>query len=45
MTSKKFYIRKTADEDLNNIFIYSVENFGIERAEKYIDDLVSAFQF
>lgn len=42
--NKIFYIHEKANEDLNNIFIYSAEAFGIERAEKYIDDLVSAFQ-
>ena len=42
--TKIFHIRKTADKDLENIFIYSVEEFGIKRAEKYIDDLVLAFQ-
>lgn len=44
MANKKFYIRETANRDLNNIFIYSVETFGMERAEEYIDDLVTAFQ-
>jgi toxin ParE1/3/4 len=42
--NKKFYVRKTADKDLENIFVYSVENFGMERAEKYISDIVTAFQ-
>jgi len=42
--NKIFHIRKTANKDLESIFIYSVENFGMERAERYIDDLVSAFQ-
>ncbi len=42
--NKIFYIRETAHKDLNNIFIYSVETFGMERAERYLDDLVSAFQ-
>ena len=37
--NKIFYIRKTADKDLGNIFAYSVDNFALERAEKYIDDL------
>ncbi len=45
MVNKKFHVRETADRDLNDIFIYSFETFGLERAEKYIDDLVSAFQF
>lgn len=42
--NKIFYIRETANKDLNNIFIYSVETFGMERAKRYLDDLVSAFQ-
>lgn len=42
--TKIFHIRKTADKDLENIFVYSVENFGMKRAEQYIDDLVMAFQ-
>ena len=41
--TKIFHVRKTADKDLENIFIYRVEEFGIKRAEKYIDDLVLAF--
>jgi toxin ParE1/3/4 len=41
--TKIFHIRKTADKDLENIFIYSVEKFGIKRAEKY-NYLVFAFQ-
>ncbi len=44
MANKKFYIRETANRDLNNIFIYSVETFGVERAEEYLDNLISAFQ-
>jgi toxin ParE1/3/4 len=44
LQNKKFYVRKTADKDLENIFVYSVENFGMERAEKYIGDIVAAFQ-
>jgi toxin ParE1/3/4 len=44
MANKKFYIRETANKDLNNIFIYSVETFGVDRAEEYIGDLVTAFQ-
>ncbi len=42
--NQKFHVRKTADKDLNKIFIYSVENFGIKRAEQYIDDIVTTFQ-
>jgi toxin ParE1/3/4 len=42
--NKKFYVRKTADKDLEVIFIYSVENFGMKRAEEYIYDIIAAFQ-
>jgi len=41
--NKKFYIHRKANRDLEGIFIYIVENFGRERAEKYLDELVSAF--
>ena len=42
--NKKFHVRKTADKDLNKIFVYSVENFGVKRAERYIDKIVAAFE-
>lgn len=42
--SRIFHIRQKADHDLDNIFMYSYENWGTERAFKYIDDLVQSFQ-
>lgn len=42
--SRTFHIRQKADHDLDNIFMYSYENWGAERAFKYIDDLVQSFQ-
>ncbi len=42
--NNRFYVRKTADKDLDKIFVYSVENFGMKRAEQYINDIVTAFQ-
>ena len=39
-----FHIRETADNDLDNIYIYSVENFGVLRAESYLTEIVNNFQ-
>ena len=39
-----FRLRPAADRDLQNIFRYSVKEWGNDRAERYIRDLDSAFQ-
>lgn len=42
--SKTFKLRPKADQDLQNIYTYSVEQWGTSRADKYIRDLETAFQ-
>lgn len=42
--SKIYRLRKKADEDLQQIYVYSLEHWGSERAEKYIHSLATAFQ-
>tara|TARA_B100001564_G_scaffold275772_1_gene237493 strand:- start:282 stop:629 length:348 start_codon:yes stop_codon:yes gene_type:complete len=42
--AKVFTVRETVDKDLDSIFVYSVENFGTKRAEKYVTDLIDSFQ-
>ena len=42
--SKTFRVRKKADEDLINIYIYSFRTWGAVRADAYIRDLNNAFQ-
>lgn len=39
-----FYIHEKADSDLENIFDYSVEQFGFARAEQYIYDIEQVFK-
>ncbi len=39
-----FYIHEKADSDLEDIFDYSVEQFGFVRAEQYIYDLEKVFR-
>ena len=34
-----FYVHEKADSDLEEIFEYSVEQFGFARAEQYIYDI------
>lgn len=42
--SKKFSVRKTADKDLEKILVYSVNNWGAIRAERYVTEVVESFQ-
>lgn len=42
--SNLFSIRKTADKDLEKILTYSVNNWGVARAERYIREIVESFQ-
>ncbi|NNE64227.1 MAG: type II toxin-antitoxin system RelE/ParE family toxin [Gammaproteobacteria bacterium] len=39
-----FLVHEKADSDLENIFDYSVKQFGFARAEQYIYDVEQAFQ-
>ena len=39
-----FYVHEKADNDLENIFDYSVEQFGFVRAEQYVYDIEQAFK-
>jgi len=41
--NNKIHIKPKADEDLENIYLYSVEKFGLKRASQYIRDLEEAF--
>lgn len=41
--NKKIHIQPKATEDLENIYEYSLQEFGNARAEQYIRDLDSAF--
>lgn len=44
MTENKiFKLRPKADQDLANIYRYSVQEFGVKRAELYIRDLDASF--
>jgi toxin ParE1/3/4 len=42
--NKTYSIRKTADKDLEKILLYSVNNWGATRAERYIREIVETFQ-
>ena len=43
--SKEFYIlSETADKDLEDIFDYTVDEFGFEQAEKYLLEIEGVFQ-
>lgn len=42
--ASNYFLRAKADKDLEDIYLYSVNNFGQLRAEQYIDDLVEAFE-
>lgn len=39
-----FYVHEKADSDLEDIFDYSVKQFGLARAEQYIHDIERAFR-
>lgn len=39
-----FKLRPTADRDLQNIYRYSVKEWGSDRAERYIRDIETTFQ-
>ena len=41
--NNKIHITPKADEDLENIYLYSVEKFGVKRAVQYINDLDKTF--
>ncbi len=41
--NKTFQLRPKADNDLENIYEYSYQEFGSARAENYINDLDDAF--
>ncbi|MEW8026698.1 MAG: type II toxin-antitoxin system RelE/ParE family toxin [Candidatus Thiodiazotropha sp.] len=40
----KIHQQIKARRDLKNIWLYSYENFGIDQADKYFDDLESAME-
>lgn len=43
--SKEFYIlSEIADEDLEDIFDYTMNEFGFEQAEKYLTEIEDVFQ-
>jgi toxin ParE1/3/4 len=35
----KIHISRKAEEDLENIYVYSYQNFGLNKAEAYLDTL------
>ncbi|HDH57950.1 MAG TPA: type II toxin-antitoxin system RelE/ParE family toxin [Bacteroidetes bacterium] len=39
-----FYVHEKADSDLEEIFDYSVEQFGFARAEQYVYDIEQVFK-
>lgn len=39
-----FYVHEKADSDLEDIFDYSVKQFGLARAEQYIHDIERVFR-
>ena len=41
---KRFQLRPQAENDLEQIYDYSLQEFGDERAEQYIKDLDTTFQ-
>lgn len=44
MKTKRFYLRALADSDLEDIYVYSLEQFGQVRAEQYVNDLIDSFE-
>jgi toxin ParE1/3/4 len=42
--SPSFYVHEKADSDLEDIFDYSVENFGFARAEQYVYEIEQVFR-
>lgn len=42
--NKRFFVHQKADEDLETIFGYSLEKFGIARAARYIKDIEIMFE-
>ncbi|MNK31092.1 Toxin ParE1 [compost metagenome] len=43
--SKEFYIlSEVADEDLDDIFDYTLDEFGFDQAEKYLLEIEEVFQ-
>lgn len=38
-----YHLTDKADADIDNIFVYSVENFGLERARTYVFGLHDTF--
>lgn len=42
--SPSFFVHEQADSDLQDIFAYSLENFGFQQAEQYIYDIEQVFK-
>lgn len=45
MTSKTYRLYPKAIDDLEGIYLYSVNEFGIQRTEDYISAIESSFQY
>ncbi|WP_350303918.1 type II toxin-antitoxin system RelE/ParE family toxin [Photorhabdus viridis] len=43
MSSKTFFLKPKAEQDLEAIFEYSYQKFGLEKAYQYIKDIDRAF--
>jgi len=43
-SNKVFKLQPKADQDLTNIYHYSIQEFGEKRAERYIKDLSVSFE-
>ncbi len=42
--NKTFHVRKIADKDLEKILIYSIDHWGVVRAEQYVREIAESFQ-
>jgi toxin ParE1/3/4 len=40
----KYKLSQAADQDLEQLFEYGIDNFGLSRAKSYVDGLINQFQ-
>jgi len=45
MSSALFRIREKAVDDLEQIWIYTLENWSVEQADRYYNDIISEIEF
>ncbi|WP_028123801.1 type II toxin-antitoxin system RelE/ParE family toxin [Epilithonimonas tenax] len=44
MSKESYVLSEIADEDLEDIFDYTTTEFGLEQAEKYLNEIEDVFQ-